>query len=100
MTITQKEQEKTLPVLEFYSGIGGFHFALLSSSRAKERNSCVVQAFDINTNAIQVYEQNFPHAPPVNRVNTDPFIKRERPFSFFCSLSISVMNVNYYIDQM
>jgi len=53
-----------LRVLEFYSGIGGFHFALRSSTRAQQRNAIVVQAFDVNRNANQTYTQNFPYGPP------------------------------------
>jgi tRNA (cytosine38-C5)-methyltransferase len=60
--------QNELRVLEFYSGIGGFHCALLSSPRARQKNCRVVQAFDLNTNANRVYEQNFPHSPPVNKV--------------------------------
>lgn len=43
-------------VLEFYSGIGGMHYALNSSGLEFE----VVGAFDINTNANDVYRHNFP----------------------------------------
>ncbi len=53
----------SLRVIEFYSGAGGFHFALLDSGADIE----VVASFDINTNANKVYEHNFPHGPHLNR---------------------------------
>lgn len=41
--------------LEFYSGIGGLHWALLEAVPGAE----VVSAFDINEVANDVYEHNF-----------------------------------------
>lgn len=52
-----------LRVVEFYSGAGGFHCALLDCGTRVE----VVASFDINTNANKVYEHNFPHCPHFNR---------------------------------
>ena len=42
-------------VLEFYSGIGGMHYALQQCGHA----AAVVRAFDINTVANRTYEHNF-----------------------------------------
>lgn len=49
--------ERKLKILEFYSGIGGMHYALKASGVAFE----VLGAFDINTNANDVYKHNFPN---------------------------------------
>ncbi|KAM0912950.1 hypothetical protein ACQ4PT_012478 [Festuca glaucescens] len=46
-------------VLEFYSGIGGMRYSLASSGVRVE----VVEAFDINDVANDVYERNFGHRP-------------------------------------
>ncbi|WKY07127.1 hypothetical protein Q1695_006941 [Nippostrongylus brasiliensis] len=46
----------TLDVLEFYSGIGGMHYALEEACP----NSRVLAAFDINTTANMIYAHNFP----------------------------------------
>ena len=46
----------SLRVLEFYSGIGGMHYALMTCGI----NADVVAAFDINTCANHVYRSNFP----------------------------------------
>ncbi|KAI9259669.1 S-adenosyl-L-methionine-dependent methyltransferase [Phascolomyces articulosus] len=45
--------------LEFFSGIGGLHYAL----NIAEIPATVVCAFDVNMIANQVYEYNFGHAP-------------------------------------
>jgi len=45
-----------IKVLEFYSGIGGMHYALRESGVPFD----VLGAFDINTNANAVYKHNFP----------------------------------------
>jgi len=52
-----------LRVLEFYSGIGGMHYALMSSGV----EASVVAAFDINTCANHVYRSNFPRTPLYQR---------------------------------
>ncbi|KAJ2537669.1 hypothetical protein EV175_006653 [Coemansia sp. RSA 1933] len=52
-----------LRVSEFYSGIGGMHFAL----KEAHIDSHVVRAFDINTVANQVYKHNFPEVPVMQR---------------------------------
>ena len=48
-----------LKVLEFYSGIGGWHYALAASSLRCE----VVGAFELNPNANEVYAHNFGMKP-------------------------------------
>ncbi|RRT61799.1 hypothetical protein BHE74_00044475 [Ensete ventricosum] len=56
-------------ILEFYSGIGGMRYSLL---RAGIRGR-VVEAFDINNIANDVYEHNFGHRP---------FQAKRKPLSF------------------
>lgn len=56
-------EHSTLRVLEFYSGIGGMHYALMNSGADAE----VVAAFDINTTANHVYRANFPGTPLCQR---------------------------------
>ena len=48
--------DEQIKVLEFYSGIGGMHYALKKSGIKFK----VTGAFDINTNANAVYRHNFP----------------------------------------
>ena len=55
--------KQLLRVLEFYSGIGGMHYALTNSGGEAE----VVGAFDINTTANHVYRANFPNTPLCQR---------------------------------
>ncbi|XP_066913521.1 tRNA (cytosine(38)-C(5))-methyltransferase-like [Clytia hemisphaerica] len=50
------DENKPIKVLEFYSGIGGMHYALKRSGIKYD----VIGAFDINTNANEVYKYNFP----------------------------------------
>lgn len=45
--------------LEFYSGIGGMHYALQLAAPA----AAVLDAFDINHSANRCYEHNFGKAP-------------------------------------
>ncbi|KAJ2825251.1 hypothetical protein IWW50_002935, partial [Coemansia erecta] len=52
-----------LRVAEFYSGIGGMHFALKEAGI----DSQVVRAFDINTVANEVYKHNFADVPVMQR---------------------------------
>lgn len=56
-------ERSRLRVLEFYSGIGGMHYALMNSGVEAE----VVAAFDINTTANHVYRANFPDTPLCQR---------------------------------
>ncbi|KAM0826652.1 hypothetical protein ACQ4PT_068726 [Festuca glaucescens] len=53
-------------VLEFYSGIGGMRYSLASSGVRAE----VVEAFDINDVANDVYERNFGHRPCQGNIQT------------------------------
>ena len=53
----------SLRVVEFYAGAGGFHFSLQRSSILFD----IVASIDINTNTNQVYQNNFPHTPHLNR---------------------------------
>ncbi|KAK7412146.1 hypothetical protein VNO78_03595 [Psophocarpus tetragonolobus] len=46
-------------VLEFYSGIGGMRYSLMKA----QVNAQVVQAFEINDTANDVYQHNFAHRP-------------------------------------
>ncbi|VDO51847.1 unnamed protein product [Haemonchus placei] len=48
-----------IDVIEFYSGIGGMHYALKEACP----NSHVVAAYDINTTANLIYAYNFPNTP-------------------------------------
>ncbi|XP_052204548.1 tRNA (cytosine(38)-C(5))-methyltransferase 2 [Diospyros lotus] len=57
--ISPQRQEGPWRVLEFYSGIGGMRYSL---SRAGV-DATVVEAFDINDVANDVYEHNFGHRP-------------------------------------
>lgn len=52
-----------LKVVEFYAGIGGYHYALRESGVSGE----IVASIDINTNTTRVYSQNFPSTPHLNR---------------------------------
>ncbi|KAJ2356531.1 hypothetical protein GGF43_002010 [Coemansia sp. RSA 2618] len=52
-----------LRVAEFYSGIGGMHFALKEAGI----DSQVVRAFDISTVANEVYKHNFADVPVMQR---------------------------------
>ncbi|TVU34588.1 hypothetical protein EJB05_16425 [Eragrostis curvula] len=53
-------------VLEFYSGIGGMRYSLMTSGVRAE----VVEAFDINDIANDVYELNFGHRPCQGNIQT------------------------------
>ncbi|CAI4229532.1 unnamed protein product [Auanema sp. JU1783] len=48
-----------LRCLEFYSGIGGFHYAL----NALDIKVSILAAFDINTTVNAIYKHNFPDTP-------------------------------------
>ncbi|KAI8503900.1 tRNA (cytosine-5-)-methyltransferase [Branchiostoma belcheri] len=54
---SEADQAKPLRVVEFYSGVGGMHYAILESKVP----ATVVAALDINTTANAVYRHNFPH---------------------------------------
>jgi len=53
-------------VLEFYSGIGGMRYSLMASGARAD----VVEAFDINDVANDVYEHNFGHRPCQGNIQT------------------------------
>ena len=52
-----------LRVMEFYAGVGGFHWALNKAGIDAE----IVASIDINTNTNAVYAHNFPTTPHLNR---------------------------------
>ena len=52
-----------LRLMEFYAGVGGFHWALKKAEISAE----VVASVDINTNTNAVYAHNFPTTPHLNR---------------------------------
>ena len=59
-----------LKVVEFYAGVGGWHFALKHSNIQAR----VVAAIDINTTANKVYRHNFPtttHRPTEEYMRID-----------------------------
>ncbi|KAK3747342.1 hypothetical protein QZH41_017987, partial [Actinostola sp. cb2023] len=57
--IPSKKTDKVYRVVEFYSGIGGMHFA----AKACGLKTVVVAALEINTTANTVYKHNFPGVP-------------------------------------
>ena len=52
-----------LRAVEFYAGVGGFHYGLLRS----EINADVVASFDLNPTANKIYSHNFPNTAHLNR---------------------------------
>ena len=52
-----------LRVMEFYAGVGGYHWALNKAGI----NAEIVASVDINTNTNAVYAHNFPSTPHLNR---------------------------------
>ncbi|KAL2548299.1 DNA methyltransferase-2 [Forsythia ovata] len=62
----KNEEEKPWRVLEFYSGIGGMRYSLIKGAL----NATVVEAFDINDVANDVYEHNFGHRPYQGNIQT------------------------------
>lgn len=60
-------------VLEFYSGIGGLRYSLLKAAV----DATVVEAFDINDVANDVYQHNFGHRP------FQVFEKKNQPHNCF-----------------
>ena len=55
---TNSSSQEKIRALEFYSGIGGMHYAM---KRALDDEVAVVGAFDINTTVNSIYRRNFPH---------------------------------------
>lgn len=67
------DTSKHMRVLELYSGIGGFHYAL---RRALPRVPKVVDAIDVNQLANRVYQHNFgirPHCVSLEQVPAAAF---------------------------
>jgi tRNA (cytosine38-C5)-methyltransferase len=52
-----------LRAVEFYAGVGGFHYSLLRS----EISADVVTSFDLNPTANEIYRHNFPNTAHLNR---------------------------------
>ncbi|KAI3454031.1 hypothetical protein Pfo_010694 [Paulownia fortunei] len=63
---SRKEEGKPWRVLEFYSGIGGLRYSLMKAGV----DAVVVEAFDINDVANDVYEHNFGHRPHQGNIQT------------------------------
>ncbi|XP_042044002.1 tRNA (cytosine(38)-C(5))-methyltransferase 2-like isoform X5 [Salvia splendens] len=61
-----RETEKPWRVLEFYSGIGGLRYSLMEAGV----DAVVIEAFDINDVANDVYEHNFGHRPYQGNIQT------------------------------
>ncbi|GER45137.1 DNA (Cytosine-5)-methyltransferase [Striga asiatica] len=61
-----KAEGKPWRVLEFYSGIGGLRYSLMRAGV----DAVVVEAFDINDVANDVYEHNFGHRPHQGNIQT------------------------------
>ncbi|XP_024390498.1 tRNA (cytosine(38)-C(5))-methyltransferase 2 isoform X3 [Physcomitrium patens] len=59
MLVAMADLEGPMRVLEFYSGIGGLRYSLQEAGV----EAVVVEAFDINEVANDVYEHNFGHRP-------------------------------------
>ena len=52
-----------LRAIEFYAGVGGFHYSLLRSGI----NADVIASFDLNPTANKIYSHNFPNTAHLNR---------------------------------
>ncbi|XP_019179462.1 PREDICTED: tRNA (cytosine(38)-C(5))-methyltransferase [Ipomoea nil] len=61
-----EDDEQPWRVLEFYSGIGGMRYSLINAAV----NAVVLEAFDINDVANDVYEHNFGHRPHQGNIQT------------------------------
>ncbi|KAH6790908.1 DNA methyltransferase-2 [Perilla frutescens var. frutescens] len=61
-----RDREQPWRVLEFYSGIGGLRYSLMEAGL----DAVVVEAFDINDVANDVYEHNFGHRPYQGNIQT------------------------------
>lgn len=61
-----KLQEEPWRVLEFYSGIGGMRYSVMEAGL----NTKMVEAFDINDLANDVYQHNFGHRPHQGNIQT------------------------------
>jgi len=80
---------KMLKVLEFYSGVGGMHFALerCAGELGGKLNYEVRMAFEINTNANTVYRANFDTPVAQKSIQDHPvdFFERQRADVFLMS---------------
>ncbi|KAK9273170.1 hypothetical protein L1049_017977 [Liquidambar formosana] len=54
-----KREDEPWRLLEFYSGIGGMRYSVMKAGI----NATIVEAFDINDKANDVYQHNFGHRP-------------------------------------
>ena len=61
VTVLDSFQRKKIVAVEFYSGIGGMHYAM---ERVLGDKVVVRGAFDINTTVNAIYKHNFPHVSP------------------------------------
>nr|GLL46764.1 tRNA (cytosine(38)-C(5))-methyltransferase [Ipomoea trifida] len=61
-----EDDQQPWRVLEFYSGIGGMRYSLINAAV----NAVVLEAFDINDVANDVYEHNFGHRPHQGNIQT------------------------------
>ncbi|KAA8521518.1 hypothetical protein F0562_012172 [Nyssa sinensis] len=61
-----KRQDEPWRVLEFYSGIGGMRYSIIRAGV----NATIVEAFDINDVANDVYQHNFGHRPCQGNIQT------------------------------
>ncbi|XP_059641465.1 tRNA (cytosine(38)-C(5))-methyltransferase 2 isoform X2 [Cornus florida] len=61
-----KRQDEPWRVLEFYSGIGGMRYSIVRAGV----NATIVEAFDINDIANDVYQHNFGHRPYQGNIQT------------------------------
>nr|GEW03038.1 tRNA (cytosine(38)-C(5))-methyltransferase [Tanacetum cinerariifolium] len=64
--LMEDERQQPWRVLEFYSGIGGMRYSAMEAGV----NAKMVQAFDINDLANDVYEHNFAHRPFQGNIQT------------------------------
>ncbi|KAL8216859.1 hypothetical protein R6Q57_023696 [Mikania cordata] len=60
------EEEQPWRILEFYSGIGGMRYSAMKA----ELNAKIIEAFDINDLANDVYAHNFGHRPFQGNIQT------------------------------
>uniref|UniRef100_A0A5B7BQF9 Putative tRNA (Cytosine-5-)-methyltransferase-like isoform X2 n=1 Tax=Davidia involucrata TaxID=16924 RepID=A0A5B7BQF9_DAVIN len=61
-----RRQDEPWRVLEFYSGIGGMRYSIMRAGV----NATIVEAFDINDVANDVYQHNFRHRPYQGNIQT------------------------------
>lgn len=66
MEAFSKREDEPWRVLEFYSGIGGMRYSLIRAGI----EATVVEAFDINDKANDVYQHNFGHRPYQGNIQT------------------------------